>query len=80
MCKPCDVIKSKVPREQMSPTIACLCEGQRRKVKVEWKTLQSKRQIYFRQLFDLVSYPYPLVSVYNTALESQIAVIRLRTD
>ena len=39
-CKPCDVIKSKWPRERMSPMIVCVCEGRRRKVKVRWKNLQ----------------------------------------
>ena len=41
-CKPSDVIKSKWPREEMSPMIMCLCEVRRRKVKVRWKNLQSK--------------------------------------
>ena len=41
-CKPCDVIKSKWPREKLSPMIVCLCVGRGRKVKVRWKNLQSK--------------------------------------
>ena len=50
-CKPCDVIKSKWPREEMSPMIMCLCEGRRRrKVKVRWKNLQSKHNHQYHRI------------------------------
>ena len=49
-CKPCDVIKSKWPREEMSPMIMCLCEGRRRKVKVRWKNLQSKHNHQYHRV------------------------------
>ena len=49
-CKPCDVVKSKWPREEMSPMLVCLCEGRRRKVKVRWKNLQSKHNHQYHRV------------------------------
>ena len=49
-CKPCDVIKSKWPREKMSTMIMCLCEGRRRKVRVRWKNLQSKHNHQYHRI------------------------------
>ena len=50
-CKPCDVIKSKWPREETSPMIMSLCEGRRRKVKVDGKIYSQNIIINTTELF-----------------------------